>query len=170
MKFSLHKLWGQQIVQDLDQITRGLQVKLVVLWGLRQRLVLYFCSDSDMTHLGRGVRARVLPLIQFIPALHQFDDHWVAEVDQLEARHVCAAMHEAFQVDVFKTLEGQEGERAVTSSHRSISGRQKQACGRKDDEGRGIALNKWNIKAGNYQLAATRKHQIEFIYCTLQRL
>lgn len=117
----------------LLQITRGPQVKLVALWGLRQKLVLYFCSDSDMTHLGWGVRARVLPLIQFIPALHQFDDHWVAEVDQLEARHVCAAMHKAFQVDVFKTLEGQEGERAVTPSHRSISGRQKQACGRKDE-------------------------------------
>lgn len=110
----------------MDQITRGLQVKLVVLWGLRQRLVLYFCSDSDMTHLGRGVRARVLPLIQFIPALHQFDDHWVAEVDQLEARHVCAAMHEAFQVDVFKTLEGQE----VTVTDPSVADRNKHVAGR----------------------------------------
>lgn len=61
-------------------------------------------------YLGRGVRARVLPLIQLVPALHQFDDHGVAEVDQLEACDVGSTMHEALQVDVLKTLQG---ERAV---------------------------------------------------------
>lgn len=56
-------------------------------------------------YLWRGVRARVLPLVQLVPALHQLDDHGVAEVDQLEARDVGAAVHEALQVDVLKTLQ-----------------------------------------------------------------
>lgn len=63
-------------------------------------------------YLGRGVGARVLPLIQLVPALHQFDDHGVAEVDQLEARHVGAAVHEALQIDVFETLEGKQADKA----------------------------------------------------------
>lgn len=57
-------------------------------------------------YLGRGVRARVLPLIQLVPALHQFDDHGVAEVNQLETRDVGSTVHEALQVDVLKTLQG----------------------------------------------------------------
>lgn len=60
-------------------------------------------------YLGWGVRARVLPLIQLVPALHQFDDHGVAEVNQLEARHVGSSVHEAFQVDVLKTLVVADG-------------------------------------------------------------
>lgn len=59
-------------------------------------------------YLGRGVRARVLPLIQLVPALHQFDDHGVAEVDQLETCDVGSAVHEALQVDVLKTLRGRQ--------------------------------------------------------------
>lgn len=71
---------------------------------------------KELPYLGWGVRARVLPLIQLVPALHQLDDHGVAEVDQLEACDVGAAVHEALQVDVFKTLQGQrerERERGV---------------------------------------------------------
>lgn len=55
-------------------------------------------------YLWRCIRARVLPLVKLVPALHQFDDHGVAEVDQLEACDVGAAVHEALQVDVLETL------------------------------------------------------------------
>lgn len=63
------------------------------------------CVCVCAAYLWRGVRARVLPLVQLVPALHQLDDHGVAEVDQLEARDVGAAVHEALQVDVLKTLQ-----------------------------------------------------------------
>lgn len=65
-------------------------------------------SDCDITYLRWSVRSWVLPLIQLVPALHQFDDHGVAEVDQLEACNVGSTMHEALQVDVLKTLEEQQ--------------------------------------------------------------
>lgn len=72
-------------------------------------------SDCDITYLRWSVRSWVLPLIQLVPALHQFDDHGVAEVDQLEACNVGSTMHEALQVDVLKTLEEQQEERVVMS-------------------------------------------------------
>lgn len=75
---------------------------------------MYIQGREDETacvfHLWWAFRSRVLSLIQLVPALHQFDDHGVAEVDQLEACDVGSTMHEALQVDVLKTLQG---ERAV---------------------------------------------------------
>ncbi len=65
--------------------------------------------DFDITHLGWGIRAGILPLIQLVPALHQFDDHGVAEIDKLKACDIGSAMHETLQVDVLKTLQGQHG-------------------------------------------------------------
>jgi len=90
-----------------------------------------------MQYLGWGVRAWVFPLIQLIPTLHQFDDHRVAEVDQLEACHVSSTMHEAFQVDVLKALEGQQWKRVVTGGHKSIN-RHKHVTDKKDNEDRGM--------------------------------
>lgn len=65
------------------------------------------CRGS--AYLGWSVRAGVLPLVQLVPALHQLDDHGVAKVYQLEARDVCSTVHEALQVDVLKTLQGNKG-------------------------------------------------------------
>lgn len=61
-----------------------------------------------MLYLGRRIGSRVLPLVQLVPALHQFDDHGIAEVHQLEARHVGTTMHEALQIDVLEALEGKD--------------------------------------------------------------
>ena len=83
-----------------------------------------------MMYLWRGVRAWVLPLIQLVPALHQFDDHGVAEVDELEACHVGTAVHEALEVDILETLEGQQAEKVFMD--------------RKYTEVRGIHLIKFN--------------------------
>lgn len=76
-------------------------------------------ADVAPAYLWRCVRARVLPLVQLVPALHQLDDHGVAEVDQLEARDVGAAVHEALQVDVLETLQGKRVGGANTKRGRS---------------------------------------------------
>jgi hypothetical protein len=60
-------------------------------------------------YFGRGVGAGVLALVQFVPALHQLDDHGVAEVHQLESRHVGPAVHETLQVNVLKALVVERG-------------------------------------------------------------
>lgn len=56
------------------------------------------------TYLGRALRPRILPLVKFIPSLHELDDLGRAEVDELEAGHVGPAVHEALQRDVLEAL------------------------------------------------------------------
>lgn len=89
-ELSLFRGWGRR--QDISEDERGLINPQVgcYLWG--------------------AVGAWVLPLVQLVPALHQLDNHGVAEVHQLKARHVGPSMHEALQVDVLKPLEREWGE------------------------------------------------------------
>lgn len=55
-------------------------------------------------YLRRAFRSRVFSLIQFVPALHQFYDNWLAEVHQLETSYIGPTMHESLQRNVFKSL------------------------------------------------------------------
>ena len=54
-------------------------------------------------------RPWVLPLVQLVPALHQLDNHWPAEVHQLKPGHVGSAMHKPLQRYVLKALRETEG-------------------------------------------------------------
>ena len=82
-------------------------------------------------HLGWTFRSGVLSLIQFVPALHQFNDDRPAEVHQLETSHIGTAMHEPLQRYVLKALrKKRETEERDDSKHpklvtaRGGSGRQ----------------------------------------------
>lgn len=68
----------------------------------------YFVDRNMFNHLRRAIRPRVLSLIQFVPALHQFDHYRLTEVHQLETSHVRSAMHEPLQRYVLKTLREKE--------------------------------------------------------------
>lgn len=90
-------------IRVLDFVTTHLVLGLhpVCVWRCR----------VSPAYLGRGVRARVLPLIQLVPALHQFNNDWPAEVHQLETSHIGPAMHEPLQRYVLKTLRQGEKDR-----------------------------------------------------------
>ena len=69
-------------------------------------------------HLGWTFRSGVLSLIQFVPALHQFNDDRPAEVHQLETSHIGTAMHEPLQRYVLKALrKKRETEERDDSKH-----------------------------------------------------
>lgn len=79
-------------------------------------------------HLRWAFRSRVLSLIQFVPALHQFNNDRPAEVHQLETSHIGSAMHEPFQRYVLKALrrrkkDGKMRDAASTEKHpRPVTG------------------------------------------------
>lgn len=79
---------------------------------------------ANLHHLWWAFRSRVLSLIQFVPALHQFNNDGPAEVHQLETCHIGPAMHEPLQRYVLKTLrhgekEGKMREEPVSTKLRS---------------------------------------------------
>lgn len=67
-------------------------------------LYLFSRTHHNVYHLRWAFRSRVLSLIQFVPALHQFNNDGPAEVHQLEAGHVGPAVHEPLQGYVLKSL------------------------------------------------------------------
>ena len=63
----------------------------------------------------------VLSLVQLVPALHQFNNHGLAEVHQLKPSHIGPAMHKPLQRYVFKALRttGKEERKNSKSQNRN---------------------------------------------------